>query len=124
MRYLLWAGVSVAAGLLIASSCLLSQSDRVRPLVHFVSPHAGDSLGPGLFQLKAVATDDKRMSRVVFWARDKMLGFDRFPVADTYELTVAQDSSLQGSYLLTADAVDWAHNEGFDTVRVFFRSAP
>jgi hypothetical protein len=91
------------------------------PSVHVISPLNGDTMSAGIFNFTAVAEDTIAMQRVDFWCGSEMLGFSEWPAGDTYSIAVDGRTGFSGSLVLTADAVDSANYQFFDSVRVFFK---
>lgn len=106
--------------LLLAAGCQEPPDEHVPPVVRFLSPANGDTLQAGMFEASAIATDSAGMKRVSFWRDSTILGFDEYPIGDTWSVRVDGRTGFLGSRRLAANAIDQADNQGFDTVRVFF----
>jgi hypothetical protein len=113
----------LAAGLLLLLSIACQNTptnDHTPPEVHCFSPAYGDTLQAGIFTMTALATDDAGMERVTFWRDSTLLGFTDHHAGDTWSLVVDGRTGFLGTRLLGANAVDLAHNQASDTIRVFF----
>lgn len=106
--------------LLLSVACQDSPDEHVRPVIRFLSPANGDTVRAGTFEVSAIATDNAGMKRVSFWRDSTLLGFDEFPIGDTWSVQVDGRTGFLGSRLLATNALDQADNQSFDTVRVFF----
>lgn len=113
-------GILLCALLSISSDCP-TVNDTVPPVVHFIQPADGDTFDPGVYELRAIAYDDVAMKSVVFWADSEMLAYVTRASGDTYSAVVDCRADTHRVYPLTANAVDRAHNQSFDLIRVFVR---
>ncbi len=120
MKHILLAGL-VALAMLAACD----QPDTTKPAVAVVEPAAGDSLAPGLITVKAVATDDKAVTRVEFAVGNRQLGADSAAAADTFSAVWdARTDTLGGARLLKATAYDEAGNFAEAIATVYLRRPP
>jgi hypothetical protein len=102
---------------LFAAAC--QPKDMAPPTVHFVSPQAGDSFPPGVYTLKAVATDDVGPTHVAFFVYTEMLGLVYDSKGDTFSVEVDCRTDTLTAYQLRAFAVDEADNQVMDSLTVY-----
>ncbi|MBM3330944.1 hypothetical protein FJY68_03720 [candidate division WOR-3 bacterium] len=105
MRYLLAAALASLA-ILPASCDTNAAPDTVPPQIGWVYPRDGDTVDPGVYTLTAVATDDRGVDFVVFFAGPEMLGMVRTTETDTYKVAVECLSDTSRVYELLAFAYD------------------
>ena len=110
-----------AVALLLLLVTCASKPDNESPTAHFVYPLRGETIDPGVYVMKAIATDDQAMHRVSFWAFDEMLGIVDQSKGDTYSLGIDCRTDTMKSYVLGAIAEDQAGNQGRDTVTIYVR---
>jgi len=110
----------VAAMLLLVTACQTVE-DNVPPQVHFVQPQRGDSFPPGVYTMKAVATDNDSVHWVVFFVYTEMLGVIEQRQEDTFTLAVDCRDDTLTAYSLRAFAMDMANNETLDSLTVYIR---
>jgi hypothetical protein len=114
------------AALLLLSGCR-QVNDPVAPAVHWVFPHDGDTLEPGVYVLKAVATDDQSLRWISFWSNYPgssvaiMLGLFRQSPGDTYTLGWDCLHDTGSYYWLSVTAEDRADNAAHDFAGVAVR---
>jgi hypothetical protein len=82
----------------------------VPPVIGWVLPQNGDTVDPGVYTLTAVATDDRSIDFVVFFAGPEILGMVHDATADTYRVAVECFSDTGRVYVLRAFAYDLASN--------------
>jgi hypothetical protein len=112
----------MAAILLLAAACQSTpEADTVPPQVHFVQPQRGDSFSPGVYTMKAVATDNDSVHWVIFFVYTEMLGIVEQRKGDTFSLAVDCSTDTLSAYFLRAFAMDLANNTTFDSVTVYVR---
>jgi hypothetical protein len=111
MHRSLW--LVACAALVFAVACDLA--DTTDPDVAIVSPADGATLGPGNITIKAVATDDKGVDKVEFYAGATKIGEDGTGSNDTFDITW---TAAVGSYTLKAIASDAAGNTDEDEIDV------
>ena len=105
----------------LPAGCDQELPDTVPPVISWVYPHDGDTVDPDVYTLVAVATDDRRMDFVAFFAYTEMLGMVTTAQADTYRVAVDCRTDTGHVYLLRAFAVDQAENETSANVTVYVR---
>ena len=66
--------LAVVAGLLIVAAC--DTADTTAPIVSIVLPAGGDTLAKGSIVITAIATDNKAVAKVEFYADGSILGTD------------------------------------------------
>ncbi len=117
-----WPILALAAAAFFAAC---DQADTTRPVVTIVAPTAGDTLSPALITVKAVATDDKAVTRVEFYVGNRLLGEDSTATADTFttEWNATTDTT-GGGRLLKATAFDAAGNFTEGIITVYLRRPP
>jgi hypothetical protein len=113
--------------LLLFLGCHQSVNDTVTPTVRWIFPHDGDTLEPGIYVLKAVATDDQALEWISFWSTYPgstfaiMLGLFHQGQNDTYELGWDCLHDTGSFYWLSVSAEDRAGNDSHDFVGVAVR---
>jgi vacuolar-type H+-ATPase subunit F/Vma7 len=120
MRALILPG-AVTALFLLAGCHSTPVSDTEKPVVKFIQPLDGDSFSAGVYVMKAFATDNVRVTEVVFWTEGEMLGLIQHVDSDTYQLGVDTRSDTGHVYKLYVEADDEARNMGWDSVTVHIR---
>jgi hypothetical protein len=114
------ATIAVAAMLVAGIGCEeQAEVDTTNPVVTIATPADGATLAAGIITIKAVATDDKGVKRVVFFNGRDSLGTSTTATADTFKFdwnaTTEPDSS---SHDLYATAFDEAGNSAQAAVTV------
>ena len=107
--------LAVVAGLLIVAAC--DTADTTAPTVSIVLPAGGDTLAKGSIVITAIATDNKAVAKVEFYADGSILGTDNVGGAgDTFRYTWS-DTAAQtaGSHTLAAKAYDNASTPNMTT---------
>lgn len=104
--------IVVLTGLLLMLAC---PTDTVNPTVTIVVPVNGAVLAPGTVKIKAVATDNKSVERVEFFAGTTKIGEDGTGSADTFDVSW---TAAAGAYTLRAVAWDGADNTGEHSIAV------
>jgi len=94
---------------------LAGGGDTIDPVVAFVYPTNGASLEPGSVIVKAVATDNNEVVKVVFYDGTDTIGTDNSGNNDTFDITW---SATLGAHTLKAKAFDAADNSAEATVSV------
>ena len=87
--------------------------DTVPPEISWVYPAEGDTFDPGVYELAAVATDDREMDFVVFFVGTEMLGLVSTARADTYRIVVDCRDDTGRVHQLRAFAYDKEPNGTF-----------
>ncbi|MEO0077866.1 MAG: Ig-like domain-containing protein, partial [candidate division WOR-3 bacterium] len=105
---------AVMALVLMAGTCVVS--DTTNPVVTIVIPVNNAVLAPGTITIKAVATDNKAMARVEFFAGSTKIGEDATAAADTFD--VSWTVSTEGQYTLKAIAWDKSDNTAEHSITV------
>lgn len=105
--------LAALAAILLMLGCPLT--DTTNPVVTIVVPTNGATLAPGTITIKAVATDNKGVSKVEFYVGVTKLGEDATGTADTFDVTW---TAAVGAYTLKAVASDAAGNLAEHTVAV------
>jgi len=95
--------------------------DPEPPAINFVYPADGDTLDPGVYVLRAVATDNQELRWVDFWVGTEMLGIVRTSRADTFSIGWDCLHDTAETYELRANALDMAYNYAFSNNRVYVR---
>lgn len=103
----------VTATLLLFAAC--DQLDNTDPLVTIVVPTSGAVLAPGNVSIKAVATDNKGVAKVEFYAGATKIGEDATGTADTFDISW---TATEGAYTLKAVASDDAGNTAEHSINV------
>jgi len=108
MRKLL--ALAVLTGLLAFIAC--DVVDTESPSVSIVSPSAGATVNKGDIVIKAVATDNKEVTKVEFSIGGTVMGTDNSGAADTFQYTWTDTAAqvVGHSYDLVAKAYDAADN--------------
>jgi hypothetical protein len=88
--------------------------DTAPPTVAITSPGNGANVS-GNVTINASASDNKGLQKVRFWAGASYLGFD---ASAPYAVNWNAGAVANGSYVLKAQAVDWANNTANATVMV------
>lgn len=96
-------------------------NDHKMPEVRFVFPQDGDTLDPGAYVLKTIATDNRGIYWVEFWARGEMVGITWRCKADTYRIGWDCRDDTFRNYYLSAVAEDWNDNWITTVVNVHVR---
>jgi hypothetical protein len=103
--------LAAVAGLLIIAAC--DTADTTNPVVSIVFPAGGATVNKGDIVIKAVATDNKAVTKVEFYVDDTLVGTDNTGDADTLFQYTWSDTAGQvagHSYELIAKAFDAAEN--------------
>ncbi len=103
----------VTATLLLFTAC--DQPDNTDPAVTIVVPANGAVLAPGNVTIKAVATDNKGVAKVEFYAGATKIGEDATGTADTFDISW---TAAVGAYTLKAVASDDAGNTAEHSINV------
>ncbi len=104
--------IAALAGVLLLLGC---PTDTVSPVVTIVLPVNGAVLAPGNVTIKAVATDNKSVVKVEFFAGTTKIGEDATGTADTFDISW---TAAAGSYTLKAVAWDGADNSAEHSIAV------
>jgi hypothetical protein len=113
--------------LLALAACRTGVDDVTPPTVRIVFPGNEETLDPGIYFLKAVATDETEMQWVSFWSSRThdtvalMLGIVKQSVADTYSIGWDCRADTAVFYSLAATARDRARNTSSAQARVWVR---
>uniref|UniRef100_A0A7C4GC40 Right handed beta helix domain-containing protein n=1 Tax=candidate division WOR-3 bacterium TaxID=2052148 RepID=A0A7C4GC40_UNCW3 len=105
---------TMLALVLIAGTCVVN--DTTNPVVTIVVPANNAVLAPGTITIKAVATDNKAIARVEFFAGAAKIGEDATASADTFD--VSWTVSTEGSYTLKVVAWDKSDNTAEHSISV------
>jgi hypothetical protein len=119
MRFVL--AVAFALLSFLPAGCDQGLPDTVPPVISWVYPHDGDTVDPGIYTMVTVATDDRRMGFVVFFAGTEMLGMVRTAQADTYRVAVDCRADTGHLYRLRAFTYDYADNGTSADITVYVR---
>ncbi|MBM3314531.1 right-handed parallel beta-helix repeat-containing protein [candidate division WOR-3 bacterium] len=105
--------LAALAATLLLTGCPVT--DTTNPVVTIVIPTNGAVLAPGTVTIKAVATDNKSVVKVEFYAGATKIGEDATGTADTFDVSW---TAALGAYTLKAVASDAADNTGEHTIAV------
>ncbi|MEO0107648.1 MAG: Ig-like domain-containing protein [candidate division WOR-3 bacterium] len=116
--------VGVAALLvLLGLGSLCGPKDLEKPVVTMVTPCDLDTLAPGSIPIKAVATDDIRVTRVDFQVNGNLIASDSSGPADTFATVWnAAAETLGGVFTITAIAYDTRDSAASAWARVIIRA--
>jgi hypothetical protein len=115
-------GLGALLGLFIA--CAPKVHDIENPHVTLVTPHDLDSITPGNVPVKAVATDDVKVTHVVFEVNGTPFADDSQAVADTFDAVWnAAAETLGGVYRIDAVAYDTRDSAAGAFARVIVQSS-
>lgn len=106
--------MTILALLLMAGACIVS--DTTNPVVTIVIPANNAVLAPGTIVIKAMATDNKAMAKVEFFAGSTKIGEDATATADTFD--VSWTAATEGQYTLKAVAWDKSDNTAENSISV------
>ena len=112
MRRSLTLAAAVAL-ILLGAACNIV--DTTNPVVTIVYPTNGGTVGVGSVTIKAVATDNKGVSKVEFFDGTAKIGEDATGNADTFDISW---TATAGAHTLKATASDAAGNTADNTISV------
>jgi parallel beta-helix repeat protein len=108
--------VALAAVILLGAACVTS--DKTNPVVSIVFPANGATVAKGSIEIKAVATDNKAVTKVEFYIGGTLKGTDNVGGAgDTFRYTWSDTAGqvVGQNYSLVAKAYDKAENDASST---------
>ncbi|MGQ9708072.1 MAG: Ig-like domain-containing protein [bacterium] len=105
--------MAVLAAMLLLVGC--PGTDTTNPEITIVYPPNGAALDTGSIVIKALATDDKSVTKVEFYDGASKIGEDRTVSADTFDISW---TATAGNHTLKAVASDGAGNTSEDAVQV------
>jgi len=108
-------GIALATLAVLLALVACVTKDTTKPVVTIVTPADGDTLAPGNITIKAVATDNKGVTKVIFYVGATEIGSDATGTADTFDVSW---TAAAGSYTLKAEAYDAADNMADDDIDV------
>jgi len=108
-----WLVLAAAAVVLVIAACTIV--DTTSPVVAIVYPTDGSTVGAGSVTIKAVATDNKAVTKVEFYDASTKIGEDATGNADTFDVSW---TATAGAHTLKAVASDAAGNQGTSTISV------
>uniref|UniRef100_A0A7C6EDW4 Right handed beta helix domain-containing protein n=1 Tax=candidate division WOR-3 bacterium TaxID=2052148 RepID=A0A7C6EDW4_UNCW3 len=115
-KYLALTAVAIAL-LFLFPGC--PEKDTTTPTVKITEPANNATLTAGNITIKAVATDDKEMSKVEFWVDGAKKGEDNSPTDDTlYSYTWDASSAASGAHKIVAKAFDKSDNTASDSITI------
>jgi len=105
-----WIALAAVAGLLMIAAC--DTADTENPTVSIVFPADGATVNKGDILIKAVATDNKGVSKVEFSIGGTLMGTDNNGAADTFQYTWTDTAAqvVGHDYDFVAKAYDAAEN--------------
>jgi hypothetical protein len=107
--------LTLAAVALILLGAACNIVDTTNPVVTIVSPTNGGTVGVGSVTIKAVATDNKGVTKVEFFDGTTKVGEDATGNADTFDISW---TATAGAHTLKATASDAAGNTADNTISV------
>lgn len=107
--------ISLAAVALILVGVACNIVDTTNPVVTIVVPADGGTVGVGSVTIKAVATDNKGVTKVEFFDGATKIGEDATGNADTFDISW---TSTAGAHTLKATASDAAGNSADNVISV------
>lgn len=106
--------MTILALVLMAGTCVVN--DTTNPVVTIVVPANNAVLAPGTVVIKAIATDNKAVAKVEFYAGSSKIGEDATGTADTFD--VSWTVATEGQYTLKAVAWDKSDNTAENSISV------
>jgi hypothetical protein len=109
----------VAAIILVIIGCVPT-TDTTNPTVSIVEPANNDTLSAGNISIKAVATDNKGVTKVEFYVDDTLKNTANSGTADTFSCILdASNYTAGSSHVIKAKAFDEADNNATASVTIF-----